>query len=48
MEDLQTAMDPKRYIGRAPEQVDEFLKEIVRPILEKNKEVLGAKAEILV
>ena len=48
MEELQTVMDPKRYVGRAPQQVDEFLEEVVRPILEENKEVLGVKAEILI
>jgi adenylosuccinate lyase len=31
--DLSSAADPKRYIGRAPEQVDEFLAEVVDPIL---------------
>ena len=48
MEELQAVMDPKRYVGRAPQQVDEFLEEVVRPILEENKEVLGVKAEILI
>ena len=31
--DLKAAADPSRYIGRAPEQVDEFLLEVVDPIL---------------
>lgn len=31
--DLTAAADPARYIGRAPEQVDEFLSEVVDPIL---------------
>ena len=31
--DLSTAADPRRYVGRAPEQVDEFLGEVVDPIL---------------
>ncbi len=48
MEELQRAMKPERYIGRAPEQVEEFLKEVIRPVLEKNQEVLGMKAEIQV
>ena len=26
-------MDPRRYVGRAPEQVDEFLAEVVDPLL---------------
>ena len=32
-EELEAAMDPSRYVGRAPEQVDEFLAEIVEPLL---------------
>ena len=31
--DLQEALDPRRFIGRAAEQVDEFLDEIVDPLL---------------
>lgn len=41
-------MEPSRYVGRAPRQVDNFLKNVVNPILEENKELLGVKAEILV
>jgi hypothetical protein len=26
--------DPRRFIGRAPEQVDEFLANVVQPLLE--------------
>ena len=33
--DLQAAADPARYVGRAPEQVDEFLAEVVAPILDR-------------
>jgi adenylosuccinate lyase len=31
--DLREALDPRRFIGRAAEQVDEFLEEIVDPLL---------------
>ena len=31
--DLQTALQPDRFVGRAPEQVDEFLAEVVDPVL---------------
>ncbi len=48
MEELKKTMEPSRYIGRAPEQVEEFLDEIVRPVLEANRDVLGMKAEISV
>jgi adenylosuccinate lyase len=33
MDDLRTALDPSRFIGRAPQQVDEFLAEQVQPVL---------------
>ena len=45
-EDLQKTMDPIKYVGRAREQVDAFLKNVVRPVLEENRELLGVKAEI--
>ena len=41
-------MDPSRYVGRAPKQVEEFLAEVVNPILEENRDVLGMTAEIFV
>ena len=31
--ELERAMDPQRFVGRAPEQVDEFLREVVDPLL---------------
>lgn len=45
-EELAKTMDPSRYVGRAPLQVEKFLSEVVNPILEENKELLGMKAEI--
>ncbi len=32
-DELERAMDPKRFVGRAPEQVDEFLEEVISPLL---------------
>ncbi|MBC5659764.1 adenylosuccinate lyase [Anaerosacchariphilus sp. NSJ-68] len=46
LEDLQKTMDPSRYVGRAPEQVDMFLSRVVNPILDKYQDMLGEKAEI--
>ena len=45
-EDLLKTMDPSKYVGRAPLQVENFLKEVVEPILVENRELLGVKAEI--
>lgn len=46
LEDLQKTMDPAKYTGRAAVQVDNFLKNVVDPVLEANKELLGMTAEI--
>ena len=46
LEDLKKTMDPKRYVGRAPLQVEKFLETVVNPVLEANKDVLGMTAEI--
>mgnify|MGYP003290891762 CR=1 FL=1 len=45
-EEIVSILDPKNFVGRAPEQTTEFLEEIVAPILEANKDILGVKAEI--
>ena len=34
MRDLEGALDPKRFVGRAPEQVDEFLRDVIAPLLD--------------
>ena len=46
MEQLQAIMKPENFVGRAPWQVEEFLDQVVQPILDANKDVLGMKAEI--
>ena len=46
LEELKKAMEPARYVGRAPRQVEEFLQEVVNPILEENRSLLGLQAEI--
>ena len=42
-EELTAHLEPSRYIGRCPEQVEEFLTEAVQPVLEKYADVLGEK-----
>ena len=32
VKDLEGAIDPKRFVGRAPEQVDEFLRDVITPL----------------
>ena len=46
LEELQSKLDPMKYVGRSKEQVDEYLANVIKPILDSNKEELGMKAEI--
>ena len=45
--DLSAALDSRRFVGRAPEQVDTFLRDIVEPIRQKYASELGKKADEL-
>ena len=46
LDELKRTMDPSKYVGRAALQVDAYLDKVIWPLLKKNKEVLGVKAEI--
>ena len=46
LEDLKKTMDPAKYVGRAKEQVDAYLKNVIYPLLKENEDELGMKAEI--
>lgn len=45
-EQIEANLKPELYVGRAPRQVEVFLRDVVRPILDANKEELGVTAEI--
>ena len=45
-EELKKTMDPTKYTGRAAVQVEAFLRDVVAPVLESNKDCLGMTAEI--
>ena len=45
---LDEILDAKKFIGRAPSQVVEFISGEIDPILEANKAVLGQKGEVKV
>ena len=47
-EELRASMDPAKYTGRSAVQVEAYLKNVVNPLLEENKDLLGVKAEIQV
>jgi adenylosuccinate lyase len=42
--DLDRLIDPALFVGRAPEQVDEFITEEIDPILEANKDLLNIES----
>ncbi|MBP3467973.1 MAG: adenylosuccinate lyase [Lachnospiraceae bacterium] len=46
LEQLQESMKPELYIGRSVIQVEQYLKNVVSPVLKENEELLGVKAEI--
>ena len=46
LEELKKAMEPSRYVGRAKEQTEAFIRKVVQPVLDSHKELLGIKAEI--
>lgn len=48
LEELEAALEPSRYVGRAPEQTEEFLANEVKPVLNAAAELLGLTAEITV
>lgn len=48
-EEIYSELEPARYIGRAPQQVEDFIKECVNPILEKYGNALtGTDSELKV
>ena len=48
LEELHDIVKPEKYVGRAPRQTEDFLEEVVAPVLEKYKDVAEEKAEITV
>ncbi|RHO24274.1 adenylosuccinate lyase [Amedibacterium intestinale] len=46
MEQLEAIMDPNKFVGRAPQQTEEYFHDFISPILEKEKDALGMHAEI--
>ncbi len=48
LEDLKKSMDPAKYTGRAKEQTEEYIEQVIRPVLSENRELLGVKAEVTV
>lgn len=47
-EEILATLRPESFTGRSEEQVVEFLESFVQPVLDKNRDVLGEKAELSV
>ena len=47
-EEIEEMLVPENFTGRAPQQVEDFLNDYVKPVLLANKDVLGEKAELSV
>ncbi|WP_461614917.1 adenylosuccinate lyase [Clostridium sp. Marseille-QA1073] len=45
-DEILSIIDPNKFTGRASGQVDDFIQEIVNPILASNRELLGETIEI--
>ena len=46
LDEINAVMKPENFVGRAPQQVEDFLNDFVKPALEKNKDLLGVEVEI--
>ena len=47
-EEIEAILDPANFTGRSEDQVEEFLRDVIRPVLEANRELLGEKQELTV
>lgn len=45
-EEVEAILEPSHFIGRSREQVEAFLEEIIQPLLDANRDVLGEKQEL--
>lgn len=48
IDELTSILLPANFIGMAPQQVEQFINKLVRPVLEQNQDLLGEKAELKV
>jgi adenylosuccinate lyase len=47
-EEINQTLDLKEFVGRAPQQVTEFIEEFLDPVLDRNKEKLGGTSDVRV
>ena len=48
LDQLKAVMKPELYVGRAPQQTEEFVENFIKPVTEKYKDELGMNVEIKV
>ncbi|MBZ4646816.1 MAG: adenylosuccinate lyase [Petroclostridium sp.] len=48
LEELKEILNPHNFVGRAPQQVNEFIKEYIEPVLKANHDLLGVTVELKV
>lgn len=46
--EIEAVLKPAAFTGRSAQQVEEYLRDVVGPVLEKNKELLGERAQLAV
>ncbi len=46
LEELEAVLEPSKYVGRAPRQTEDFLNEVVAPVLERYRDVAEEAVEI--
>ncbi|WP_027399282.1 adenylosuccinate lyase [Anaerovorax odorimutans] len=48
VEDVKKLLDPKDYIGRSADQIEQFVEEHIRPIITENKNCIGGEVDLKV
>lgn len=48
LEELKKTMEPSKYVGRSREQVEVFLRDVIRPVLDANQDMLGVSVDVTV
>jgi adenylosuccinate lyase len=47
-EDIMKILEPKNFVGRAPQQVEEYIEQYVKPVLDENKDSIIGHTELTV
>jgi len=47
-EEIEAELPPEAFTGRSSDQVTEFLRDVIQPVLDANKEDLGQHVELSV